>query len=1154
MHAACDKDCEIHSKITGLDLRQRPNHYPDLACRLIYMTWIMSRKMSKTCILVLGTHRSGTSAFSRLLNLSGAAAPKTLMPPQDDNERGFWESEIVAGLNDVLLAACGSAWDDWRAFNAEDHLAEYGPDLVKLIAAAIQSEYDDAETIVLKDPRISRFVPLYVEALDRLGYEAAFLHSLRDPRAVAASLAARNKTPPEQAGLLWMRHHLDAEVATRGHRRAFFSYEDLIRDWRPQVRRMRTAFSLPPAAGNDTYADKIEEFLSPRLQHHLGDTPFEGVDEETAARIDDVAGLLMRLRFNPSDPTAMTGLDDAQPFLERMSAREEKAQCDLSAERGSELSALRAETTRLRSQIALGKGLRSLQDTEIGKLNREIGYLRDERMHLRFRLSASEARAGEAFELAREFEQGLRMTRKRPLSALRQLLKYRLLRTLSKDGWPLPGRTKRRFGESAAKVSPKRSQLDRRLDALATPFRGADDVTGSEASVRSMDALKAEVRADVDRDLAVFLASNARIRFSHADEPRVSIILVLWNQAGLTLRCLRSLEAETDLPFEVILIDNASTDRTSELLERIDNVRLISHDKNIGFLKAVNRGLEAVRSGHVLLLNNDAVVRPGSIAAAVEAMEADGDVGAVGGPIILPDGTLQEAGSIIWADGDCLGYGRGDDPSDGAYNFRREVDYCSGAFLLIREGVFQRLGGFDPDFAPAYYEETDLCMRIRHAGMKVIFEPRAVIDHFEFGSSENTERAIELQKINRQKFLRKHSSQLRNHLSPLATTPLLARMRGDCERILYIEDRIPIVSLGAGLPRSNSILRLMVEEGYFVTFFPSIVPYEDWTVARSGVPEGVEVAMGWGPAGLEKFLEERKGYYQHIFISRPHNMEALSDVYRQRPDLFEGTKVTYDAEALFSSRTAIKAEILGDKALAAKAKHDKSRELALAETADQITAVTEKEAEVFRHATGKPTHVISYALDTGPTPAAFALRKDIVFLGRLEEEDSPNVDSLTWYAENVMPLLALSPESDAPLKVAGHSGAASIRALETDSIKLLGPVDDLHPLFNQARVFVAPTRFAAGIPLKVHHAAASGVPVVATSVLASQLGWRDEEEILVADTPQAFADAVYRLYTDEALWNRVRRNALRRISEDYSVERFQASLRETLSSAHQTGI
>ena len=97
-------------------------------------------------------------------------------------------------------------------------------------------------------------------------------------------------------------------------------------------------------------------------------------------------------------------------------------------------------------------------------------------------------------------------------------------------------------------------------------------------------------------------------------------------------------------------------------------------------------------------------------------------------------------------------------------------------------------------------------------------------------------------------------------------------------------------------------------------------------------------------------------------------------------------------------------------------------------------------------------------------------------------------------------------------------------------------------------------RFAAGIALKVHQAAASGVPVVATSVLASQLGWRDGEEILVADTPQAFADAVYRLYTDEALWNRVRRNALRRISEDYSVERFQASLRETLSSAHQTGI
>ncbi len=1116
--------------------------------------------MIKTCILVLGMHRSGTSVFSRLLNLSGAAAPRGSIAGKTDCERGFPDAGAITELNDMLLAACNSSWDDWRPLDTEKMLSDYGPDLANLIAATIRTAYDDAETIVLTDPRISRFVPLYVLALNQLGYRIEFLHALRDPRAAATSLAAQNGMSARQAFLLWMRHQMDAESATRYRHRSFYSYDDLMLDWRPHVTRMRQEFTLPQTDETAANLEEIEKFLSPDLQHYNGHAPLQGVDEETAVRIGEISALLTRLCSTPADQATMQSLDSARAAFERLVCAEEDA-LHISPENNRRdegaphrsTRALRGENTHLEAQLKLGKCLQTFRESENAVLKNEISRLQTEKARLQSALKSREAYEQAAFEIARELELSLRKARKRPSSSYRRLLKFRILRALSKDGSPLPVRMKTRFRKSAAKIDPKRSLLAQRYPEFAAHPGHAEDVD-DKTILGVTISLKEEIRASADQDLERFLSSDARIRFSNTDHPRVSVILVLWNQAGLTLRCLRSLEAETDFPLDLIIVDNCSTDRTAALLERVENVRLLSQDENLGFLKAVNLGLEAVRGGHVLLLNNDAMIRPGSLAAAVKAIEEDKTAGAVGGPIVLPDGTLQEAGSIIWADGNCLGYGRGDDPAGGAYNFRREVDYCSGAFLLIREGLFQQLGGFDTDFTPAYYEESDLCMRIRRAGMKVIFEPRAIIDHFEFASSESLEQAIDTQKANRQKFLNKHKEQLRGHLSSANTSPLLARMRDDRERVLYIEDRIPVVSLGSGFPRSNSILQLMAEAGYFVTFFPSTTPRDTWEEAWSVVPEGVEVAMGYGLPGLEQFLDERKDYYQQIFISRPHNMKVLSDIKRERPDLFRGVKITYDAEALFSSRNAVKAEVLGDKALAAEAIRERTEELALVETADQVSAVTEVEADVFRRASGKPTHILGYAVDSKPTPASFSARKDILFVGRLEEEGTPNVDGLVWYVEKVLPLLDARQKCRIPLKVAGHNGAPSIRALDPLKLKLLGVVEDLDPLFDRARVFIAPTRFAAGIPLKVQQAAASGVPVVATSLLASQLGWRNEHELLVADTPEAFSDAVYRLYTDPALWTQIRKNALQRIVNDHSIEGFRSALQRALSPAYISGI
>lgn len=376
------------------------------------------------------------------------------------------------------------------------------------------------------------------------------------------------------------------------------------------------------------------------------------------------------------------------------------------------------------------------------------------------------------------------------------------------------------------------------------------------------------------------------------------------------------------------------------------------------------------------------------------------------------------------------------------------------------------------------------------------------------------------------------------------------RKSGAPRRILYIEDRVPLQIAGAGLPRATDMLRMMTEAGFFVTFLPAIVPEEDRSAILAAMPEGageIEVAMGVGLEGLETFLSARPGFYDHVLVSRPHNMERFAAVVARRPDLLQGARVTYDAEAIFASRDLAKAELTGDAALREAAWARERAELALAAHAHHVTAVNAAEAARFRTPGGPAVSILGHALKPDATPAGFDARRHVLFMGNLADPDSPNVDSLIWFVDEVMPRLADLFRGPARLLVAGRNDAAAVRARRGGRVELLGPVDDLRVLFDRARVFVAPTRFAAGIPHKVHQAAALGVPVVATSLLARQLGWQDGRHLLVADTPGDFGAAVARLYRDPVLWQELREAALAQVTTDCDPDAFRAVLLQAVN-------
>ena len=152
---------------------------------------------------------------------------------------------------------------------------------------------------------------------------------------------------------------------------------------------------------------------------------------------------------------------------------------------------------------------------------------------------------------------------------------------------------------------------------------------------------------------------------------------------------------------------------------------------------AANQGAALARGEFILFLNNDAEPMPGSLAALVDTLSQSPSIGAVGGKLVFPDGTLQEAGGIVWSDGACESYGRGQDPSAPEFCFERDVDFCSGAFFLTRRETFQGYGGFDERYRPAYYEDVDYCVRLWKDGLRVVYQPAAVAIHFEFGSASH---------------------------------------------------------------------------------------------------------------------------------------------------------------------------------------------------------------------------------------------------------------------------------------------------------------------------------------------------------------------------------------------------------------------------------
>ena len=280
----------------------------------------------------------------------------------------------------------------------------------------------------------------------------------------------------------------------------------------------------------------------------------------------------------------------------------------------------------------------------------------------------------------------------------------------------------------AQKTGDARLRLQYRCDKAAGLLRQGLRSLRQRGLVATLAALRRRFLRNASGSPVPAQATATAIAFPVIELAHASIVIPVHGQLDFTLACLRSLAA-CDLPegTEVIVVDDASPDDSGEVLPCIPGLRYQRNRQNLGFVGSCNAGAAAARGDFLVFLNNDTTVRPGWLQALLATFETHPDTGLAGAKLVYPDGRLQESGGIVFADGSGWNYGRFEDPEHPAYGFVREADYCSGAAIAIPRPLFERLGGFDERYAPAYYEDTDLAMKVREAGFKVRVQPASVV-------------------------------------------------------------------------------------------------------------------------------------------------------------------------------------------------------------------------------------------------------------------------------------------------------------------------------------------------------------------------------------------------------------------------------------------
>jgi len=601
-----------------------------------------------------------------------------------------------------------------------------------------------------------------------------------------------------------------------------------------------------------------------------------------------------------------------------------------------------------------------------------------------------------------------------------------------------------------------------------------------------------------------------------------SVIVPVYNHIEYTIACVISLlEHKCDARFEVIIGDDGSTDETRQLFGEVGGiVRCITAPTNGGFLKNCNLTAQHAAGAYVVFLNNDTFVLDDWLDELLAPFSRLKNVGLVGSKLLMADGTLQEAGGIIWRDGSGWNFGRGQDPRGYQFNYVKDVDYASGAAIALPRALWEELHGFDERYVPAYAEDTDLAFEIRARGLRTLYSPRSQVIHHE-GVSHGTDITVGYkshQVTNQVKFVEKWRSVLEAEHYPNGQQVYYARDRSTSRKhMLVIDHYVPKFDRDGGSRMMYDFLRMFVDAGLQVMFWPENGHY-DRGYAQTLQGFGVEILYGSGVAGgFREWIKQAGPYLDYVFLHRPHtSIRYIDDLceYSSAKRIFYGADLhfrRFEREYALTGRAELLHEI--EDARRTEAYVWQRSDVIYYPAPEEVACVQEQVPDKLVRRF--PVQVYPDAGIRAARDRVGHARPDpptILFVAGFAHR--PNADALLWFVREVLPIVKMRVPESVTI-VAGSFPPRSVTSLACDDIVVTEAISwpVLDWFYHSANVVIAPMRYGGGMKGKILEAMRYGVPVVSTSAGAEGFD-RAEEIMAVADAPEAFADRVVQVLRD----------------------------------------
>lgn len=628
--------------------------------------------------------------------------------------------------------------------------------------------------------------------------------------------------------------------------------------------------------------------------------------------------------------------------------------------------------------------------------------------------------------------------------------------------------------------------------------------------------------------------------------PRVSIIVPVHNNFALTYHCIASIAfSYNKTSYEVILADDCSTDDTCTAEDIIGNLVISRNKENLRFLRNCNRASDLANGEYIVFLNNDTEVTSFWLDELVAILDSDPQCGLTGSKLINQDGSLQEAGGIVWKDGNPWNVGRNGNPIAPEFNYVRHVDYLTGAAMCIRKDLWVDVGKFSEEFAPCYFEDTDLAFKVRKAGKRTIYTPFSQVIHFEGKShgSDITKGLKKHQVVNQKTFGTKWFKAFRDNGVASFENLMIEKDRNVEHRVLVLDYATPQPDKDAGSYAAIQEIKMLQALGCKITFVPeNLAHFGSYTLDLQRM--GVEVLYAPFYTSIADVFTQRLAEMDAVYLTRYVVAEKYIDTIRANSDaqiIFNNA----DLHFLRKMRATLAGDVDEEKMQEALATRD--AELDVCRKADAVLSYTHTEhAVITSHIceTDK-LHLTPWVLQEKDEGPAFEQRSGIAFLGSYNHP--PNREALEYLVTELMPLL-LAVRPEIVLSVYGSNMPEEYDKYECENVRLVGFAKNLDKVFHDHRIFVAPLKSGAGIKGKVLEAIAYGTPCVLSQMAVEGTGLSHGISSLVADSPESWVNAVVKLYDDKSLWSKFAENQKIIAADKYSFQHGVAEFRKILAS------